>query len=277
MSIEVDEVLDKLPSFSPSVNKLLEALKQDFVEPKELESLLLSCPVIAGRVLQISNSSFYGFSRQIDSLREACVILGQHTLRSLIYTLAVLGDYRDEGDRTNQLSYDAVWKHSLYSACLARVCGEAHERNGNNLFTSALFEHLGLIVLDNFNPAWLPSAITLAAQGKHTVQDAVSEVTGLNYLEVSFKALEYWNFPNEVCQTIQSVYDGTDSPDQHILNLSNVVADGFAYGISNSVCTVSLKTGVLDEVFNNEAQALALLGACDALFAQLAKDFLGQS
>ncbi len=275
MSIEVDKILDELPSFSPSVDKLLQALKQDFVDPKELETLLISCPVIAGRVLQISNSSFYGFSRQIDSLKEACVILGQHTLRSLIYTLAVLGNYRDGGERGDKLSYDAVWKHSLYSACVTRALASHHKLDSSNLFTTALFQHLGLIVLDNFDDSWLPQAIKTTSQGSHTLQDAVSEVSGLNYFEVSFKALEYWNFPTDVCRAVESIYDGSAGTDQQALNMGNVVADAFGYDIAPKASAMTLRAGVLDVMFTNEQQAHDILSEADSLFAQMAKDFLG--
>ena len=275
MSVEVDEILDKLPSFSPSVNKLLDALKKDFVEPKELEILLVSCPVIAGRVLQISNSSFYGFSRQIDSLKEACVILGQHTLRSLVYTLAVIGDYRDDEARQDTLSYDSLWKHSLFSACLARVVAQANKRDSSNLFTTALFQHLGLIVLDNFDNDWMPQALNVAATGSHTMQDAVSEVTGLNYLEVSYKALEYWNFPEEVCHSVEAIYDGSCGFDQQTLNIANGVADAFGYQIAPGAGAMALLPGTVDAVFTDQDLALEQLHETDVLFVQMAKDFLG--
>jgi len=276
MTIDMSQILDQLPPFSPSVKMLMQAMEADFVEPSKLETLLLSCPVISGRVLQISNSSFYGLSRQIESLREAIVILGQGTLRGLIYTLSVIKNFEQaKGDEQNGFSFDVLWKHSLYSACLSRTLAEAHNEDASSLFTAALFQHLGLIVLNRVDEIAVREAVRVSQSEHRVLVESIYEHTGVNYIELSYQALEYWHFPQDICNAIRGIACVENTQAVSLIKTSTLVASAFNYPLINGLYLPPISSAELQGVFPGSHFATKCINEADILFEQLAKDILG--
>lgn len=260
------------------VESLLDTLKQDFVEPKILEGKLVACPVIAGRVLQISNSSFYGLSREISSLREATIILGQHTLKSLIYSLAAMDEFKGSKEKDNKaLDYTLIWQHSLFSACLARTIAEYKKLNSSDIFTSALFQHFGILIIENIESEKITEAMNLSKVKNASIKKAIFHITKLNYINLSAEALNFWHFPVSVCELIHSLkkekIDPNRSTETKILQLSNFITSAFIKS-PLSIGNNPIDKDILDLV-ESEADFLRLLEQTDILYAQMASNFIG--
>lgn len=278
MSLDIKDVLDKLPVMPKEVENLLDTLKQDFVQPKILESKLVACPVIAGRVLQIANSSFYGLSREISSLREATIILGQHALKSLIYSLAAMDQFKgSKNTDTNALDYSSIWKHSLYAACIARSIAEDKKLNAADIFTAALFQHFGILILESIEHQKITEAIILSSEKQKAFLNSINDLCGLNYIALSAKALNHWHFPVSVCDMIHSVESNQltndASEETSILLLSNFIAS--AYFKSSLSVDIPALTPVSLSIIENEDHLLQLLKKADLLYSQMASDFIG--
>jgi len=280
MSIDIEQrVLKTLPVMKKEVASLLDALKQDFVEPKVLEGKLIACPVISGRVLQIANSSFYGLSREISSIREATIILGQHTLRSLVYTLAAMDEFKESKQANSEitLDYKTIWRHSLYSACLARVISEYKKLNSSDIFTATLFQHFGILILENIEGDKINQAMNLSLETKQSFKVKIFQFTQLNYINLSAKALNYWNFPVSVCELIQSVEDDISSSEYsnetNIMFLSNIIASAFLKSpLSHGYSQIYKQ--ILD-VIESENDFIKLLEQSDILYSQMTSSFIG--
>tara|TARA_R110001592_G_scaffold54017_2_gene165519 strand:+ start:14886 stop:15716 length:831 start_codon:yes stop_codon:yes gene_type:complete len=276
MSLDIEQVLKTLPTMTKEVESLLDTLKQDFVEPKILEGKLVACPVIAGRVLQISNSSFYGLSREISSLREATIILGQHTLKSLIYSLAAMDEFKGSKDN-NVLDYTLIWQHSLYSACLARTIADYKKLNASDIFTAALFQHFGILILENIEQEKISQAITLSKAQNASFKKTIFHITKLNYINLSAEALNYWHFPVSVCELIHSLkkekIDPERSTETKILQLSNFITSAFLKS-PLSIDNNPIDKEILD-IVESEADFIRLLEQTDILYAQMASNFIG--
>lgn len=280
MSLDIEQsVLKTLPVMKKEVASLLDALKQDFVEPKVLEAKLIACPVISGRVLQIANSSFYGLSREISSIREATIILGQHTLRSLVYSLAAMDEFKDSKQENSEggLDYKIIWQHALYSACVARVIAEHKRLNASDIFTATLFLHFGILILESIEDEKINQAMNLSLETKESFKNTIIQVTQLNYISLSAKALNYWHFPVSVCELIHSVEEDMStsehSDETKIMCLSNIIASAFLNSpLSHGYSQISKQ--VLD-VIEPENKFIKLLEQSDILYSQMASNFIG--
>lgn len=279
MSLDIEQILKKLPTMSKEVESLLDALKQDFVDPKTLETKLVACPVISGRVLQIANSSFYGLCREISSLREATIILGQHTLKGLVYSLAAMDEFKEGKQSESQalLDYKLIWQHSLYSACLARAIAEDKKLNASDIFTAALFQHFGILVLESIESEKIHDAINASLNNNQSFKHTIEERVALNYVTLSAKALNYWHFPLSVCELIHSVEGGAEAPNRsietNIVLFSNFISSAFTQTpLSKGSYSVDKK---ILKVVETRGNLLKLLEEADHLYSQLASDFIG--
>ncbi len=282
--LDISKVIEKLPPFPAAVKKLMDALEADYVKPDELEKLLIACPVIAGRVLQISNSSFYGQSRKIVSLKQAIVILGLSTLKGLIYTLSVMENFQET--KPDQTGFDShfLWRHSLYCACLAKSIASYHEsKDESHVFTGTLFQHLGLMVLQIMDPLKLNQAINIAQEQKRTLFDILHEDQGINYFELSGLALDQWGFPSEVCKIVEGIQQTysqsqTKQPlgkELEAIRISAVIAHGFDYPIQQACVVPAIDQQCLTVCFPDDQVAGACLHKADIMFTELKKVILG--
>jgi len=86
------------------------------------------------RVLRCINSSYYGFSRKIDSIRQAVVILGFEKLRQLCALIAL----REVEDRPVSVFVDAMTRARMCE----RVGAMRGARDTSSLFITGLFSTL---------------------------------------------------------------------------------------------------------------------------------------
>jgi HD-like signal output (HDOD) protein len=78
-----------LPTIPVVAIKVMKLIESEKATAEELAKIVASDPAVAARVLKISNSSFYGCKRQIQTLSSAIMILGFSTLRSLVVAASV--------------------------------------------------------------------------------------------------------------------------------------------------------------------------------------------
>jgi EAL and modified HD-GYP domain-containing signal transduction protein len=112
--------------------RLLSALQSPELSVHDLEDLIKPDASLVYRVLRAVNSAAFGQSRQIESLRQALVLLGCGTIRSwasLWAMVAVSGDAPDElvamstvRGRACEILANATWSGAFHDGFLLGVC-----------------------------------------------------------------------------------------------------------------------------------------------------------
>ncbi len=276
MSIDLPSVLEKLPPFSPATEKLLASLQKDLVNASEVERLLIACPVIAGRLLQMANSSFYGFSREITSLREAFVILGQQTVQNLVYTMAVIEQFagQRQAEPTEEARLvESIWLHSLYSACFARVWTTEQKLNANDAFTAALFQHLGLVILIHCEAKIVLERLHSLRASPMDILGALEQVSGWNHCSLSASALEIWRFPVSVCELINP-HASSMTEERNAILLGNCLADAQGFTLAPQGFMPPPCEALLRQLTSKQTTFTPLMSQTDALFAEMRQGLL---
>jgi HD-like signal output (HDOD) protein len=225
--LDVRGLIHRLPPFSDNVIRLMASLRQDYTKPDELEQRLIACPVIAGRVLSLANSSFYGFTRRIETLREACVILGQQTLKNLVYTLAVMDRFQRPATAVPDMEEplpQRIWRYSLFNACGVATMVRYGQQEMPEAFTAALFEHLGLIFVEYFEQERFLMMFREADREGVTVAQVMLRHYACSPIELSHAALDEWQFPHSICNLLQSLAAGQSEPGTGLIRLSHLVS-----------------------------------------------------
>jgi len=257
----VVETMKELPPFSSAINDLLKILDENNTDMSTIAVKLLVDPVLAGRVLHMANSSFYGFSRQIGTVREACVILGNHTVRNLIYTLVVMGQFESTMDKTSEglslnvrtdpdkltVDYQQVWQHSLMVGCLGMRLAESIECDQETAFTAGLFHELGTIILHHFFPKQFDECITWSKNNSVCLIEAEREFFGMDHFQISALGLDTWNFPNTIIDVLKhmSYQVSCDSPLPNLIRICDVMACGLGLEPIKSMPLSAINDGIL--------------------------------
>ncbi|MCK5092489.1 MAG: HDOD domain-containing protein, partial [Gammaproteobacteria bacterium] len=87
----LDNEIQQLPSLSMIVMEVLSMIEKGNVDLPALMNKIGQDQALAARVLKVANSPFYGFSRNIASLKDAGIMLGIHTLQHIVTAAGIIG------------------------------------------------------------------------------------------------------------------------------------------------------------------------------------------
>jgi len=140
----------QLPPMPQTVLKARQIMSNPGSDFKELGDLLETDQAIAAKVLKLANSSYYGLSGKISSIKHASVVLGHKALGELITmggTASILGKNLEGYG----LDAGELWRHSLGVAFGSRII--ANRKNpalANDAFTSRLLHDAGKLILNPY-------------------------------------------------------------------------------------------------------------------------------
>jgi HD-like signal output (HDOD) protein len=195
---EIAAAVDRVPPLPAVAQKLLALVGDQQTTATQLEALIKQDMVIAGRLLRLVNSPFYGLGRTVGSISQAVTLIGFGSLRSLVVAASVaniltldLGAYgfTDRG----------LWKNSIATATLARAIAQ---QTGDNLraeeyFVAGLMRDIGMLVL---GPLLAQRQITLVRpeEGEADILRLERGAFGYDHCRVGDRVGEKWHLPDRL-------------------------------------------------------------------------------
>jgi len=191
-----------LEPFPEVASTVLELSVRDDIIPNELIDIIQTDPGITAKLLKLCNSAFYGFQREIASLREAGNLLGVTALVSLVLTSSANRYFRDYGNASTS-SQVGLWRRCVASALASRLLARYHgETDPERAYTAGLLQNLGHLVLDRFVDDH-SSDLIAALDGGSSLIDAERNVLGLSHAEISARLATRWGLPEVLVDTIR--------------------------------------------------------------------------
>lgn len=198
---KVVSAIGDLPA-SPAIVSAVMGLTADLnSNVEELGEVLASDPGLTAKVLKLSNSSFYGRSRAVSSLREAILILGFYTLRSIVIASSTHTLY----NRRDNIQFgQKLWDHSLACALAARMVARRlkHPRL-EEIFIAGLLHDIGKIILGQKLQAAYDKLVLTVEDERGEFSEAELSALGFTHVEVGALVLQRWNFPPELVEGVR--------------------------------------------------------------------------
>jgi HD-like signal output (HDOD) protein len=77
----------------------------------QVAAVLAEDPAMSVKVLKLTNSAFYGLTREIESVKHAVLIVGMEAVKNLVLSASVLDMFK--GNSVDQEFQESFWHHSL--------------------------------------------------------------------------------------------------------------------------------------------------------------------
>lgn len=213
-----------LPALPLVVQELLRSLGEEACSLNHIASQIELDPAIAAKTLWMANSSFYGLSRQVQSIEQAIQVLGLNTVRTIAMTTGLIRDVSLM--LPLKLDLEHFWRHSMATAVCARELGEMANAPTSMAYLSGLLHDVGkLLLMVKFPEAY-------AAMVEHPTYIASPGVEserlllGIDHAEVGRLMVQQWQFPAEMQQAIalhHSYSAGSSAPLPHVVAAANAV------------------------------------------------------
>lgn len=197
----INQILKKIREIPPlpvAAQKLLELVNDDRTSAKDLTRILESDQALAGKILQLVNSSFYGFSGKITTLSHAVVILGFSAINHIAISFAAF-------DSINKikcnLDWQRYWLHSIASATGGKLIAEGVKYPiPEESFIGSLVHDIGYAVLSAAEPQKMDGLIATGCASNPLRQE---ETFGMTHNEAGALVLENWRFPQKFCELVR--------------------------------------------------------------------------
>jgi len=184
----------RLPTIPAVAHELLSISEWEDVDLREVAEIISKDVSLSSRVLQVVNSPFYGFPRQVSSISNALVILGLRATRSLTLSFSILTAAPKK--KTRQFDYAGFWTRSLNTATAAReLAGASMSHTEEEAFLGGLLQDIGVMVLAHcFSELYAP----VLKETKDALAPSVDierQHLGTDHLEVARLLFNQWHLP----------------------------------------------------------------------------------
>ncbi|NPV01902.1 MAG: HDOD domain-containing protein [Brevinematales bacterium] len=224
---------DDLPVLPHIAMEILTLIDSENSIPADFQSIIENDQVLTLKILKLANSAYYGYPREIISVKEAIVILGLDTLKSLVLSL-LTRQMLSKGLDTYGLKRGELWEHSITVAMVARSIAKLMRlANVERFFVGGLLHDTGKLLLDIY---LLDNVEKLKAQvneGGLDFSEAEEMLLGFDHAFIGSKLIEQWNLPSFLENVVRFHHSFSKAPDifkkdAYIID----IADRLAYSIA---------------------------------------------
>ena len=232
MNEELKELIinaNDLPAIPMVATKVLQLIENESTTANDLAKAISSDPAVAARVLKISNSVFFGCTRQINTLPHAIMMLGYNTLKSVVMTASIKQVYKTYG-----LTEKMLWEHSFGAGLAARVIARTTRLvNDDEAFLGGLFHDIGKTVMNNADSTQFQALMQTCYNEGISFLAAERQMYPYSHADVGALVIEKWNFPEMLTRTVSEHhrYRFEENEDPYLTTLTCIVglADIFCH------------------------------------------------
>lgn len=191
----LQEIRD-LPSLPLAADSITRAVLDENSNAQTIALSISKDPSFASRILRVVNSAYYGFYRQITSIKEAVALLGTNEIRMMAMAITVYDLFKvKESMKFNRKN---LWMHGVAVAYMADYLQRMLRKGIEEAYVAGLLHDIGKVVLDQFFPDETHEILQLFEGSEMSYLEAEREVLGMDHGELGFLIAERWNLPAEI-------------------------------------------------------------------------------
>ena len=223
ISALIDHAVDMhtLPVVVLEAHRIMES---DQASAQDIANLLTRDPALAGRILKLANSPYYGFRRRIGNLTQAIVILGFQAVKNLMLTATVIDRLTVED---GALNFTEFWAHSVATALTAgELASRTFSPHSDEAYIAGLLHDVGKLVVAQHLPDHAARIREQRDAGQGELE-AEREVLGLDHTDVGHRIIASWGLPSSLAEAVRDHHSPQGDPGEStfadLVHLSDIL------------------------------------------------------
>ena len=193
----------QLPALPQSAIRLLELSQDPENGPPEFALPIEADPGLTGQVLRFVNSSYFGFSREISSVRLAITLVGVRTIKNFALWSAVFSLMPNP--KCGPFELKNLWQDSLRRGLFARAMGKAlGMKDAEDLFAAALLQDMAVPLLAKELPDEYSDLLDARSTGENRLSDLEQDRFGWTHADAAAQMARSWSLPEEFAALIEA-------------------------------------------------------------------------
>ena len=223
------------------------------VSAGQIAAILSEDPAMSVKVLKLTNSAFYGLSREVESVKQAVVIVGLEAIKNLVLAASVLDMFK--GKDFDQESQEKFWRHSLAVGFCGRLLARHSRVRGmidpDSVFSGGLLHDIGKVVMSCFLKSQYAEFIQERQRDTETPTHEVEErVLGYNHADIGGVLAEQWKLPSRLIEAVafhhRPQLNTSDDPIACVVHVADYIAKKTFYSDDEEYLIGSMEPGAVD-------------------------------
>lgn len=228
----VDEIIE-LPTLPEVATTLIKLIEDPNSSAADLNKVLISDASLSAKILKLVNSPFYGFREPVSSSKQAIVILGFRTIRSMAVSTSVM-DLFDIFEMEG-FSQEEFWVHSIGVATAASLITENLNTQNDTAFVCGLLHDIGKLILNQYAQNEFREILLYAKENSLCFYDAEKKLNvDYDHAQIGYFVAEKWNLPKSIQNVIRDHHKEPKQSEDPLLvsaiQLSNHVCEYLKIG-----------------------------------------------
>lgn len=228
--------IKSVPSMPSVVLELRKYLNDPEVSFDQLAKVIEHDPGLTVNVLQLANSAYFGWSRTINTVKEAIARLGTNRIFQMVLCMSVAPLVRKpiKGYDTDS---EGLWQHSIATAICAEQLVIILKLKGlEEAFTAGLLHDMGKIVLGTFVEVDDEPIKEIVKLDNLCFNEAEQMVLGIDHAEVAGELLKSWNLPEAVVESARCHHQPQKAAEEHrqlvdLIHVADFLCLDFGFGV----------------------------------------------
>ena len=265
--------LASLPSIFYQINEAVENPETSFAQ---LGEIISTDSALAARLLRLVNSSYFGFSSEIETITHAVTIVGMAQLRDLALATSIVSSF--SGFPRELVNMESFWQHSIASGLAARVVSVyRNESNPERFYLTGLLHDVGRLLLFISVPEEMNRVFERYREGG-LLHEAEREVLGLDHSEVGGALMKKWNLPDSLVEAVRFHHRPAEADnypvEAAIAHLGDILAHALEMGGSGEKHIPPLDNKAWERIGLPSSLLSSILAQVDRQGAEVVKIFL---
>jgi HD-like signal output (HDOD) protein len=203
-SLRIESLLAgaQLPALPQSAIRLLQLSQDPDNGPAEFAVPIEADPGLTGQVLKFVNSSYFGFAREVSSIKLAITLVGIRTIKNFALWSAVFSLMPNP--KCGPFDLKSLWQDSLRRGLFARAMGRLlGQADSEDLFAAALLQDMAVPLLAKELPEDYNKLFSGRHGGRTRLSDLELERFGWTHAAAAGIMARRWSLPETFADLIE--------------------------------------------------------------------------
>jgi HD-like signal output (HDOD) protein len=195
--------LKSLPSVPELYLEIADALQSPTASAQRIAEIASQDPGLSAKLLQLSNSAFFGFSRQVFSVAEAVQLLGVSVIQSLAMAVPIFSAFSQ--NKCPGFPIDKVWEHSIQTGLVGRRIYSHYLDDslmGEQAFCAGILHDVGKIILADGVPDRYAAVLKEAQETQTPLSEVERKYFRATHADVGGYLLALWGLPIPLVEAV---------------------------------------------------------------------------
>ena len=230
----------EISSIKSTVSELIRLINDPKSSAKDLKEVIQLDPPLAGKLLKLANSAYFGFPRTIGDIKEAVVCVGFNEIKELALNQKI-SQLFNQGDAFAGYSRSLLWKHCVAVAiCGKLIYTRVLNESGGKAYVVGLLHDIGIIIEDQFLLDTFFQVLDEYGAGGGAFPAIELNLLGYDHTDIGHALAIDWNFPEEAATAIRyhhspmSVGDDEAAVLTYVLYIADFICQREAIGFGDA-------------------------------------------